>query len=215
MLVRVQTIVAANAGSVAVTVLAGNPGITPSFAGTARTWTVTPGGAAVAKSGVIKLTDTKTGKAGTCTSSTVSGKIKAGSGLPGHDIGSVTSAVFRTCSGPASVPFTVTASDLSWQVNVTSYDPKDGVVRGTVSHLRVVVTGRFCSAVVNGTNTTRADGVVSAAYTDRAGSLTFLAAGGNLHFRHVKGCAPLLNSGDPATFTAVYAITPRQAVTSP
>jgi hypothetical protein len=31
----------------------------------------------------------------------------------------------------------------------------------------------------------------------------------------VKGCAPLLNSGDPATFSAVYTIAPRQVITSP
>jgi hypothetical protein len=77
------------------------------------------------------------------------------------------------------------------------------------------VSGSFCSAVVNGTTTTTADGVVRAAYTDSAGSLRFLAAGGNLHFWHVKGCAPLLNSGDPAAFTARYTITPRQVITSP
>lgn len=47
------------------------------------------------------------------------------------------------------------------------------------------------------------------------GTLKFLATGGNLHFWHVKGCAPLLNSGDPATFSATYTITPRQAITSP
>lgn len=192
-----------------------SPAITSSFAVTARTWTVTPGGNAVATSGVITLTDTKTGKAGTCTSSKVSGKLKAGSGLPGNAIGAVTAAAFRTCTGPASVPFAVTASDLPWHVNLSSYDPATGVVRGTVSHIRVIVSGNSCSAVVNGTNTTTADGVVSAAYTDGAGSLKFLAAGGNLHFWHVKGCAPLLNSGDPATFTAVYTITPRQVITSP
>ena len=97
----------------------------------------------------------------------------------------------------------------------TSYDATTGVVRGTVSHIRVIVSGRFCSAVVNGTNGTTADGVVSAAYADGTGSLKFRSAGGNLHFWHVRGCAPLLNSGDPATFTAVYTISPRQVITSP
>lgn len=195
--------------------LAAASGITPSAASTARTWTVTPGGDAVAKSGLIALTDTKTRKAGTCRSSTVHGRLKAGTELPGTGIGSVTSAAFHNCTGPDKVAFTVTARDLPWQLNFTSYDAQTGVVRGTVSHIRVVVSGEACHAVVNGTSAKTANGVVSAAYTDSTGSLKFLATGGNLHFWHVKDCAPLLNSGDPATFSASYAITPRQMITSP
>jgi hypothetical protein len=181
---------------------------------TTTTWTVTPGGAAVAKSGVIKLTDTKTGYAGTCASSQVTGKVKSGSGLSGNDIGWVTSTTFRTCTGPAKVPFTVTGSGLPWQLNFTTYDPKTGVVRGTVTHIRVVVTGKHCSAVVDGTNTTSGNGVVSAGYTNGTGTLQFLGTGGNLHFWDVKGCSPLLNNGDPAAFTARYLVTPRQVITS-
>jgi hypothetical protein len=191
------------------------PGIAPSSASTAGTWTVTPGGNAVAKSGAIALTDTTTGKAGTCKSSKVDGTLKAGTGLPGTDIGSVTSTTFRTCTGPGKVAFTVTGSGLPWRLNFTSYDPQTGVVRGTVSGIRVVVSGQVCHAVVNGTSAKTANGVVSAAYTDGTGVLKFLATGGNLHFWHVRGCAPLLNSGDPATFSAVYTITPRQVITSP
>lgn len=194
--------------------LAVSSGIAPSAASTARTWTVIPGGNAVAKSGVITLTDTTTGKAGTCKSSKVDGRLKSGTGLPGTDIGSVTSAAFRTCTGPHHLAFTVTARDLPWQLNFASYSPKTGVVRGTVSHIRVVLSGLACRAV-NGTSAKTANGVVGAAYTDSTGTLRFVAARGNLHFWHVKDCAPLLNSGDPATFSAVYTITPRQVITSP
>lgn len=199
----------------ATAILAIGPGVTPSFASAARTWTVTPGGDAVATSGVIVLKDTKTGRKGTCASSKVSGTIKAGSGLPGTGIGSVTSAAFHTCTGPAGVRFTVTASGLPWQINLSAYDPDTGVVHGTVSHIRVVLSGQACSAVVNATNATTANGAVRAAYTDGTGTLKFLAAGGDLHFYDVKGCAPLLNNGDPAVFRAVYTITPRQIITSP
>jgi hypothetical protein len=181
-------------------------------AATPVTWTVTPGGAAVADSGVIKLTDTTTNRAGVCSSSQVHGTVKAGSGLSGTDIGSVTATLFRACTGPASVPFTVTGSGLPWQISFTSYDRATGVVRGTVSHIRVIVTGKFCSAVVNGTSGTTGDGVVSATYADSTGVLKFLATGGNLHFWDVKGCAPLLSNGDPAAFTAVYSVTPRQLI---
>jgi len=85
---------------------------------------------------------------------------------------------------PASVPFTVTASELPWQVNLITYDPAAGAVRGTVSHIRVPATGKACSAVVNGTDVKAADGVVSAAYHGGTGSLRFLASAGNLHFWH-------------------------------
>jgi nucleoid-associated protein YgaU len=97
-----------------------------SAAASAATWTVTPGGAAAASSGPIRLTDTKTKRAGTCTSSDVAGKLKAGSGLPGHDIGSVTAATFNTCTGPAHTKFTVAASDLPWQISFATYDAKTG-----------------------------------------------------------------------------------------
>jgi hypothetical protein len=199
----------------ATALLAISPGTTPSLASTARTWTVAPGGAAAATSATITLRDTHTGRAGICASSRVNGTLKGGTGLPGTGIGAVTAAAFHACTGPHRVTFTVTAADLPWQISFSAYNPATGVVHGTVGHLRVVVTGKFCSAVVNGTNSTTADGVVRAAYTDSTGSLRFLAAGGNLHFWDVKGCAPLLNSGDPAAFTASYAVTPRQVITSP
>lgn len=196
--------------------LAINAGITSSSAATVRTWTVTPGGNATAKSGVIMLTDTKTRRAGKCASSKVTGKLKSGTKLPGKDIGSVRSAAFSACTGPAGVPFTVTAIGLPWQINVTSYNPATGVVSGTVSHIRVIVSGKFCRAVVNGTGTTKADGVIKATYSNRTGLLKFLATGGNLHFWHVSdGCVPLLNSSDPAAFTAAYTISRHQVITSP
>jgi hypothetical protein len=201
--------------TVATAALAAGTAVSPSSASTARTWTVSPGGNAVAKSGVIKLTDTKRKRAGVCASSTVAGNLKAGRGLSGTGIGSVTAATFRTCTGPAKVAFKVTASDLPWTLNFTSYDPAAGVVSGTVSGIRVVITGSVCSAVVNGTAGGTANGVISASYTDGTGSLKFLATGGNLHFWHVKGCAPLLNNGDPATFSGSYTISPRQVITSP
>ena len=202
----------------ATAILAASTAVTPSSANTATTWTVAPGGNAVAKSGVIRLTDTKTKKAGVCASSTVDGNLKAGTGLPGTGIGSVTAATFRTCTGPAKVPFTVKASDLPWTISFASYDPATGVVRGTVSGIRVVITATAettCSAVVNGTAGSTADGVIGATYTDGTGTLKFLATGGNLHFWHVKNCAPLLNNADRATLSGIYTVTPRQVITSP
>ncbi len=188
---------------------------TSSSATTAKTWTITPGGASTAKSGKITLTDTTTGNAGTCKSSRLSGTVKSGSWLSGNGIGSVTSGAFRTCTGPERVAFTVTPRDLPWQLNFTSYDPSTGVTTGTISHIKVVVSGHPCSAVVNGASGTGSDGVVTATYTNSTAKLKILPTGGNLHFWDVSGCSGLLNSGDPATFSGAYTITPRQVITSP
>jgi hypothetical protein len=206
--------IAAAALTAATAVLASGLAITSSSADTDRTWTVTPGGAATARSGVITLTDMTTGKAGTCASSNVTGTLTPGSGLPGNDIGAVTSATFGTCTGPFHVALAVTPRELPWELNFASYDPRTGVTRGTVSHLQVVVSGP-CNAIVNGTGGTEPDGVVTGTYTNSTARLTFLPTGGNLHFWHVHGCGSLLNSGDPAALSAAYAIGPRQVITSP
>ena len=157
-------------------VLAAGPGGVPAHATTAVTWTVSPGGTATATAtaGTITLTDTRTGAVGTCASSKVTGTLKKGSGLSGQDIGTVTTAAFGTCAALGSVPLTVTTG-LPWRISFTSYHPKTGVVAGTVSGIKVVLTGTFCDAVVNGTSGP-ADGVVSALYNDRIGQLTFLGS---------------------------------------
>jgi hypothetical protein len=195
-------------------VLAAGPGGAPAHA-TAASWTVSPGGAATATAtaGTITLTDTRTGAVGTCASSTVTGTLKKGSGLSGRDIGTVTAAAFSSCATLGSVPLTVTSTGLPWRISLTSYHPKTGVAAGTVSGVRVVLTGT-CDAVVNGTSGP-ADGVVSALYNDRIGQLTFLASGTNLHYWHVKNCHQLINDGDPVALTASYAIRPIQDITSP
>lgn len=187
-----------------------------SLASCGRTWTVTPGGTATATSGKITLTDTKTGKVGTCAASKVAGSVKAGSGLPGRGIGAVTAGRFMTCTGPYKVALTVTARALPWRLNFLSYDPRTGVVRGTVSHVTIVISGRACHAVVSGTSGRAGDGVVTGAYSDRTGTLTFRPAGGDLHYWHVRGpCTDLIHSGDPVALSASYTITPRQEITSP
>jgi hypothetical protein len=186
----------------------------PSFAAIATTWTVRPGGPVVAKSGVIKLTDTATGKAGTCKSSRVSGTIKSGSGLSGKGIASVTAMTLSTCTGPGGVAFKVTASGFPWKVNLTSFNPKTGVVSGSVSGIRVTLVGGGCSAMVAGTAAT-SPGMLKATYGDGTHKLKFLATGGTLHFWDVQGCLGMLNDGDPAAFTGSYTAAPAQVITSP
>ena len=73
----------------------------PPAAAAAKTWTIRPGGTITATAGKTTLADTPTGSMIPCASSRMSGTLKASSGLPGAGIGSVTTAVYSSCStGP-------------------------------------------------------------------------------------------------------------------
>jgi hypothetical protein len=195
-------------------VLAIGPG-TASSAVTAKTWTVSPGGAITAKAGKSTLLDTKTGVSASCQSSLASGTLKAGSGLAGTGIGSVTSASF-VCHTPFSVEL-LQPRGLPWTLDLASYNPGTGVARGTIGPLALGFSFRefSCRAVINGTSSATPDGVVAVSYSDKTGKLTILPAGGNLHWYHVHQCAGLVNNGDPATLSASYVISPAQTITSP
>lgn len=122
---------------------------------TATAWTVRPGGTITAVSGKIKLTDVPTGAVTPCSSSRMTGTLKAGSGLPGPGIGSLATAAYSQCSG-GPFPAAVTARGLPWQVNLTSYDQSTGVARGTISHVQinVAISDTPCTAAVKGTGGT-------------------------------------------------------------
>ena len=48
-----------------------------------------------------------------------------------------------------------------------------------------------------------------------AGKLTLVTSGGSLHIYNVSGCFGLINSGDAATFSGAYSLSPKQTITSP
>jgi hypothetical protein len=201
---------------VAAAVLAAGPAAaTSSAAATATTWTVHPGGAIAATAGKTTVTDTKTGTTASCESSRMSGALRAGSGLPGAGIGTITAAAFR-CPTPIGY-YTLTPRGLPWHLNLSSYDRGTGTSRGTISHVELAfsVFGTSCSAVINGTSGTAADGVAAFTYSDHEAQLAYLPAGGHLHWYDVSHCVGLLGNGDPATLSAVYAISPAQSITSP
>ena len=185
-----------------------------SAAATAMTWTVRPGGAITATAGKTTLKDTTTGSVLICKSARMSGTLKGGSGLAGTSIGSVTTAAYN-CPSPILPPFRLTARGLPWHLNLASYDAAAGVSRGTISHLKLVLTGPSCSAVVNGTGGTTPDGVLAVSYASKTGTMTIHPAGGNLHWYHVSGCAGLVANGHPATLSAAYGLSPPQTITSP
>jgi len=187
----------------------------------AATWTITPGGAVTAKSGNAPITDTKVGRVMTCLSLTASGTLKSGSGVPGSGAGSLAAFGFHRCTNPLAkgIPsarretFTMTATGLPWHLNLASYG--NGVATGTISHMRITLAGPSCTAVIDGTGATVRDGHVRFRYSDATGRLTVLAAGSGLQFFDVSGCAGVIVTGDPVTISATFAVTPKQAITSP
>jgi hypothetical protein len=181
----------------------------------ATTWTVRPGGSVTLTSRKLVLTDTKTHSNVVCTSSRLRGKFKSGSGLSGTGIGSITAGTFTTCNNALGPTFTLTATDLPWQVNFASYDASTGVATGSFSHIEIRLAGPSCAAVIDGTSAAASDGIVKFTYTNSTAVLKPLATGGNLHFYNVSGCLGLFLNGDPVTLSATFTVSPKQAITSP
>jgi hypothetical protein len=201
----------------AAAVVAAGPGMASPVTATATTWTVRPGGAITATAGKITLTDTKTGTTVPCESSRMSGTLKSGEGLPGAGIGTITAAAFR-CPTPIGSA-TLSPGGLPWHLNLISFNRGTQTSRGTIGHVLLAFSisevSPSCSAVVSGTSGTAADGVVTIMYSDQGARLKVLSTGGDLHWYHVQHCLGLIGNGDPAALSAVYAVSPAQAVTSP
>jgi hypothetical protein len=70
--------------------------------------------------------------------------------------------------------------------------------------------------VIDGASATAADGRVAFRYTDSTGQLKLLTGSSNLHYYDVSnGCLGIVKDRDPATLSATYTVTPKQAITSP
>ena len=187
-----------------------------------KNWTVQPGGAiqAQAISGRpthFTFTDTTTGTATPCVSSTASGTLRSGSDLSGADAGSLSAVSLGRCVGPLGGPiFIPKAGGLPWHVNLSSYNAAKGVVWGTVSHIRITMSSaQGCGMAIDGTSVGSL-GRVTFRYADSTGRLTVLTTFGDLHFYDVSdGCLGLFHDGDPATLSATYTVSPKQAITSP
>jgi hypothetical protein len=208
---RHARILAAGGAAVLVAAL----GVTTAWAAaTTTTWTIKPGGAIHATSARFTFTDTKTHTVTVCTSSAASGKLESGSGLSGSDAGSLSAVSILNCTGSAGPRYTLQPGDLPWHVSFSSYNAAKGVAQGTAGHMHIAVNGASCTAKLDGTGATADDGQVTFDYTDSTGQLKVLATG-NLHFYDVAGCLGIFDNGDPATLSATYTVTPKQAITSP
>ena len=181
----------------------------------ATTWTVRPGGPVSMKSGRFILTDTTTGAALTCPCAALSGTLKSGSALCGAGVGSITAVHSIFCPTPLGPSYTLRARDLPWRLNMFSYNATTGVGTGSLSHLQIAFSGTACTAVIDGTSSAASDGTVKVRYTNSTGRLRTRTTGGNLHFYNVRGCAGLVITGDSATLSATFTVSPKQAITSP
>jgi hypothetical protein len=212
MLKRISAIAMAGGATVALTV---GLGMSPSFATTVATYTVSPGGAATA-SGTAQVKDTKTGTIAKCTSLKLSATLKKGSGLAGAKIGKITgpSTAFSGCS-IATISVKVVANNFPWYLNATSYNATTGVTTGTITGIDLVATATGCSATLDGTAAGAHNGKVKVTYTTSTGKLAILTSGGNLHDWAVSGCLGLENNGDPQQASGTTTVAPKQTITSP
>jgi len=176
-------------------------------------WTVTPGGAVSGSAGTTTLQDSTTGITLTCSSSAATGSLKSGSGLA-NPLGTIQTLTFSNCTGPLGISFSTSVTG-PFPLNATAYNAGTGVTTGRIGKIHGSISGPLCSATVDGSSATANNGAVRAHYKNATGKLTVLTTGGNLHIYNVSGCFGLINSGDTATFSGSYTITPKQAISSP
>jgi hypothetical protein len=188
-------------------------GLTASPALAAATWTIKPGGGVTFGLVSATIKDPRTGNLIRCPGGSLTGTLKSGSGLDGTHAGNITRAAINPCFGPGPLNWTVTPLGLPWHLDLISYDASTGLVHGTISHLEIRAKGTACRFVIDGTRGGASDGIVKSTYSDRTHQVT--TSRGNLHFFNVTGCAGVFASGDPASLSASFTLTPAQSVTSP
>jgi hypothetical protein len=182
---------------------------TTAMAATTLTWSVSPGGTISGSAGTTTVKDTTSGLTVTCTSSTLAGSLKSGSGLAGKGLGTVTSLDFNNCSVDG-LTLSLSSGTVAWKLNAASY--KSGVTHGSISGIHFAISSSECSAVIDGTGATKHNGMVKITYTNSTGKLKVLTAGDNLHVYKVQGCLGAISNGDRGTISSTYTITPKQTI---
>jgi hypothetical protein len=201
------------ATAVAATALAAVVGFGTTQASAAGTWTVSGGGSFTAKATTPTLKDTTTGATLSCTSSSAAGSAPNGTGLSGTPIATISSVSWVSCTGPLGISFSVTAKNLPWSLNATSYNASTGTTTGSLTGVEASISGTLCSASFAGTSAT-SPATLTGTYVNSTHTLTI--SGGNLHAWGVSGCLGLINNGDAASYSAAYVVTPSTLkITSP
>lgn len=181
---------------------------------TTATWTVRPGGAVTGSAGTTTLKDTTAGITVTCTSASATGKLKSGTGLSGAGIGTITSMTFNNCTAEGQT-LTISTGTVAYKLNALTYTATSGVTHGSISKIHFSVSSSLCSFTVDGTGATLNNGKIKTTYTNSTHKLKVLPTGGNLHVYNVSGCFSLINSGDAATISTTYTVSPAQTISSP
>ena len=184
-------------------------GLSATSALAATTWSVSPGGSISGSAGTTKVTDTTSGLTVTCTSSTLSGSLKSGTGLAGKGLGTVTSLNFNNCTVDG-LTLSLSSGTVAWKLNAASFS--SGVTHGTISGIHFVISSSACSAVIDGTGGSAHNGKVKITYTNSTGKLKVLAKGDNLHVYKVNGCLGAISNGDAGTITGTYTVSPKQTI---
>lgn len=206
----------------------------------AATWSISPAGkftGTLNSGATTMLEDTSTGVTLTCTASTSKGKVpKAGSGLSGKGIATITSTTFGTsakkCTGPAGSTFTAKGTNTPWKLNAVSYKASvdGGQTTGTITSsgtgvggkLSGTVLGVSCSATFGGT--TSAPAKANALYDNKSHLLAITSVS---NLKVTASNCPDVNVGDGATFVTApaskkgtkvshgYSTSPAIKITSP
>jgi len=183
---------------------------------TATTWTIKPGKAVTGTAGKTLVTDTKTGIQMTCTSSSVGGTLKSGTGRT-NPLGKITAAAYNSCTviGVGAGITTSASSTNPWVLRGRTYASgvTHGSIRNVATSFSITCPLGTCTGNVAGANATT-PGQVAVTYKNVNGSL--IMGGGNLHAWNVTGqCLGDINTGDPITVVGTYILSPRQTITSP
>jgi hypothetical protein len=179
----------------------------------AATWSISPAGSftgSLNTGTTTTLTDTTTGITLVCTKSTAKGSVpKAGSGLSGKGIATISSTTFGTstakCTGPAGTTLTAVSLNTPWKLNAVSYKASvdGGQTTGTITasgtgvgaKISATILGSACTATVGGT--TAAPAKANGLY-DNGSHLLAITSVANL--KVLTSNCPTLNVGDGTTF---------------
>jgi hypothetical protein len=183
------------------------------LASTASTWSISPAGAFTAslnKGTTTLLQDTTSKIVLTCKVSVSKGSVpKAGHGLSGKGIATITSTTFGSskskCTGPAGSTFTAVGSNLPWSLNAVKYNKSvdGGQTTGTITAkgtgvggvLKGTVLGSKCSVTFGGT--TSAPALANGLYDNKSHLLAITSV---KNLKVTKSTCPGVTVGDGSTF---------------
>jgi hypothetical protein len=180
----------------------------------ASTWTISPAGSFTGSlnSGTTTvLKDTNTGITLSCTIATAKGSVpKAGSGLSGTGIATISSTTFGTsttpCTGPLGSTITAVSLNAPWKLNAVSYKASvdGGQTTGTITaagtgvgaKISGVIGGVSCTATVGGTKAAPAK--ANGLYDNGSHLLAVTSVTG---LKVLTSNCPTLTVGNGTTFT--------------